>query len=255
MTATGGLRSRLRAELTQEIKDAARRQLAEAGASALSLRAVARELGMVSSGIYRYFKSRDDLLTALIIDAYNALGDEVESAEARCERADFSGRWAACCHGVRNWALRQPHEYALIYGSPVPGYRAPEDTNDPASRVTLAIVAIIREAATAGALRSPFDPAMAPVLSKAAAAEAQHVATQGLVGIPDDAIVRAVVAWTQLFGTVSFETFGRFTDIVDDLDALFAQSVVEMAAFIGFTDSNAGRESRKRTSSQASPTA
>ena len=147
MTTTGGLRSRVRAQLTQEIKDEARRQLAEAGASALSLRAVARELGMVSSGIYRYFKSRDDLLTALIIDAYDSLGAEVEAAEALCEPTDFAGRWGACCHGVRNWALRQPHEYALIYGSPVPGYRAPVDTNSPASRVTQALVAIIREAA------------------------------------------------------------------------------------------------------------
>jgi AcrR family transcriptional regulator len=242
MTTTGGLRSRVRAELTQEIKDEARRQLAEAGASALSLRAVARELGMVSSGIYRYFKSRDDLLTALIIDAYDSLGAEVEAAEALCEPTDFAGRWGACCHGVRNWALRQPHEYALIYGSPVPGYRAPLDTNSPASRVTQALVAIIREAAASGALQSPFVPELAPVLSKAAAAEARHVEGRGLFGVPDDAIVRAVVAWTQLFGAVSFELFGRFTDIVDDLDAMFAQSVMEMGTFVGIIRPESGRK-------------
>src|ERR1700729_3765226 len=119
MPSTGGLRARVRAELMQEIKDEARRQIAQEGAPSLSLRAIARHLDMVSSGIYRYFKSRDELLTALIVDAYEAVGSRVEEADARCERVDFAGRWSACCHAVRIWALAQPHEYALIYGSPV----------------------------------------------------------------------------------------------------------------------------------------
>src|SRR3984957_9071339 len=105
MPSTAGLRARVRAELTQEIKDEARRQLAQEGASSLSLRAIARQLGMVSSGIYRYFKSRDQLLTALIVDAYEALGSAAEAADGRCERADYAGRWSACCHAVRDWAL------------------------------------------------------------------------------------------------------------------------------------------------------
>ena len=134
MTPTTGRRARLRAELVQEIKDEARRQVTESGAPALSLRAVARELGMVSSGIYRYFPSRDELLTALIIDAYNDIG-AAERADASCDRCDFFGRWRAACGAARSWALEHPHEYALVYGSPVPGYRAPQDTVGPASRV------------------------------------------------------------------------------------------------------------------------
>ena len=158
MPSTGGLRARVRAELMQEIKDEARRQMAQEGASSLSLRAIARHLDMVSSGIYRYFKSRDELLTALIVDAYEAIGSAVETADGRCERADFAGRWSACCHAVRDWALAHPHEYALIYGSPVPGYHAPEETNPPASRVALTLVAIIHDAAAAGELRGPLSP-------------------------------------------------------------------------------------------------
>ena len=111
-------RQRVREAVRADIVTEARRQLAETGAGALSLRAVARELGMASSAMYRYFKSRDELLTALIVEAYDAIGDAVEAAEATCERNDFAGRWRACCHGVRAWALEQPHEYALIYGSP-----------------------------------------------------------------------------------------------------------------------------------------
>src|SRR5580704_6798811 len=173
--STGGLRARVRAELIQEIKDEARRQMAQEGASSLSLRAIARHLDMVSSGIYRYFKSRDELLTALIVDAYEAMGSAVESADERCERADFAGRWSACCHAVRDWALAHPHEYALIYGSPVPGYQAPEETNPPASRVALVLVAIIHDAAEAGELRMPFVAAMPSGLSESAASEAARL--------------------------------------------------------------------------------
>jgi AcrR family transcriptional regulator len=128
-------RERARAELTREIKQEARRQLAAHGAQGLSLRAVARELGMVSSALYRYFPSRDELLTALIIDAYDALGDTAEAADAGQPPADIRGRWEATCRAVRDWALAHPHEYALIYGSPVPGYRAPQATVAPATRV------------------------------------------------------------------------------------------------------------------------
>lgn len=234
MASTTGIRARVRAELVQEIKDEARRQVAEGGAAALSLRAVARQVGMVSSGIYRYFPSRDQLLTALIIDAYDAVGAATEAADAACKRSDFTDRWRAACHAVRGWALEHPHEYALAYGSPVPGYSAPEDTIGPASRVTQVVAAVVREAAASGALRSPFVPEQTPALSKTTALEAA-VAAVALPGVPVDAVVRTLTAWTQLFGFVSFEVFGRFVGVVEDCDALFEQAVTDVGAFIGFT--------------------
>src|SRR5262249_58985094 len=109
-------RERARAEITREILEAGRRHLATEGAAALRLRAVARGLGMVSSGVYRYVASRDDLLTRLIIDAYDALGAAAESREAAADRADLAGRWSAVCVAVRDWALANPNEWALIYG-------------------------------------------------------------------------------------------------------------------------------------------
>ena len=133
MPARRTARERVRAEITREITDTARAQLAASGAAALSLRAVARDLGMVSSAIYRYFASRDELLTALIIDGYNAIGAAVEHADATCARDDYRGRWLAGCRAARAWAVAHPHEYALIYGSPVPGYQAPADTIAPAA--------------------------------------------------------------------------------------------------------------------------
>src|SRR5262245_59158214 len=116
ISTTGGIRARARAELTREILDVARGHLTRDGAAALSLRAVAREVGIASSAIYRYFASRDELLTALIVEAYDALGAAAEAAEARVERSDLRGRFVAACTGTRAWALEHPHEYALVYG-------------------------------------------------------------------------------------------------------------------------------------------
>src|SRR5215472_3533002 len=170
-------RERARAELSREIKEEARRQLAASGAGGLSLRAVAKELGMVSSALYRYYPSRDDLLTVLIIDAYDALGAAAEGAIAVAQAADgrpvpARDRWTAACHAVRDWALANPHEYALIYGSPVPGYRAPEATIGPAARVPLAFVGLLGEALARGELGRPGTAAGALPVTGALGAQA-----------------------------------------------------------------------------------
>lgn len=235
-------RERARAELTREIKEEARRQLAQAGAAGLSLRAVARDLGMVSSALYRYFPSRDDLLTALIIDAYDTLGDAAEQAVAGSGPA--RERWAAACHAIRDWARSNPQQYALIYGSPVPGYRAPEATIGPASRVPLTFVAVLRNALAAGEVTAVPGalPLAGPIAGQAdalAAALAHRVppdvARDAATGedLPPDVLVRAVIAWAQLFGMISFELFGQFVGSFDPADALFAHAVAQLAAFVG----------------------
>ena len=121
-------RALARAELTRAILDRASVQLAEVGPAALSVRQIARDLEMASSAVYRYFPSRDALLTALLIQAFDDLGQAVEDGDASAARDDFRGRWAGLAQGLRGWAVAHPHEYALTYGSPVPGYAAPQDT-------------------------------------------------------------------------------------------------------------------------------
>lgn len=158
MSTIRGARERARVEVTAAIKDEARKQLAADGAARLSLRAVARELGMVSSALYRYFPSRDELLTALIVDAYDAVGEAAEAADrASCAGSSAShlARWTAVACAVRDWALAHPHEYGLIYGSPVPGYTAPQATIGPASRVGLVLIAIVGDAHRADGLALP----------------------------------------------------------------------------------------------------
>src|SRR5262249_4942153 len=167
-------RERARAETTAEILDSARGYLATDGAPALSLRAIARDLGMASSALYRYFPSRDQLLTRLIIDAYDSLGAAAETREAAVDRNDLAGRFAMTCSAVRDWALAPPNEYALISGSPVPGSVAPADTVPPASRVTRLLLRVIAEAAAAGRIpdadireaeAQPVAAALAPIRS------------------------------------------------------------------------------------------
>jgi AcrR family transcriptional regulator len=224
-------RERARAELTSEIKAEARRQLVMHGAQQLSLRAVARELGMASSAIYRYFPSRDDLLTALIIDAYDALGEAAEAADRAIGRADVRGRWLATCGAVRGWAIAQPHEYALIYGTPVPGYQAPQDTVAPAARVAFVIGSILAEAWAGDAARmNRSEPRPVPPML---AEQADLVADAIAPGLPAAVISRALVAWTQLFGMISFELFDQFKGTVDPADEFFAYTVELMADFVG----------------------
>jgi len=229
-------RERARAEITAEILAAARRYLATDGAPALSLRAIARDLGMASSALYRYFSGRDELLTRLIIDAYDSLGAAAEAREATIERNDLAARFTAVCEAVRAWALAHPNEYALIYGSPVPGYVAPADTVRPASRVTTLLLRIIVEAAAAGrvpdagirdAEAQPVADAVAPIRSYLPP------------GIPAPLVQRALMVWTNLFGVISFELFGQLHNVVGetpaDRETFFAESIRRWTAFTGIT--------------------
>lgn len=244
MNASRSARERVRAELTREIKDAARCQLAREGAAALSLRAVARELGMVSSALYRYFPSRDDLLTALIVDAYNALGEVAEAADAACPQDRFGERWLTVCRAVRRWALEHPHEYALVYGSPVPGYDAPDErTVGPASRGPAVLARVMSDAARAGALR---DPAPAPPLPPGLAATAARLQATMMAGAQEDTVIRGLMAWTYLFGAVSFELFGHYENVVTDYAQFFEYAVRRMWEFVGLLPEERSDDTRAR---------
>ncbi|MGI5214237.1 TetR/AcrR family transcriptional regulator [Plantactinospora sp. CA-290183] len=214
--SASSIRARVRAELTGEIKAIARRHLATDGGN-LSLRAVARDLGMVSSAVYRYFPSRDALLTALIVDAYEALGAAAEAADAALSRTDLRGRWLAVGHSVRSWSLSHPAEYALLYGSPVPGYAAPTETVPPGQRVTLALVRIVLDGARTGRLTPPAGSAPPPAVR----ADLERLVRRYGGGLPADDLARALAGWSQLFGLVSFEVFGRIGQVVEEPGAYF----------------------------------
>jgi AcrR family transcriptional regulator len=215
--SAASIRARVRAEMTEEIKAIARRHLASDGAN-LSLRAVARDLGVVSSAIYRYFASRDELLTALIIDAYNSLGESVERADAGQPREQLRARWLAVAHAVRDWALAQPHEYALIYGSPVPGYQAPRDTVGPATRGTSVLGGILSDGVELGLLNETADGERLPETVHRELANLRDLA---FPNVPEELLARGMGGWILIFGAVSFELFGQFDTVLTDRRAFF----------------------------------
>jgi AcrR family transcriptional regulator len=186
---------------------------------------------VASSALYRYFPSRDALLTALIVDAYNAVGERAEVAAAAVAEPDYLGRGRAACHAVRAWAADNPQEYALVYGSPVPSYAAPEETIPAGGRVPLLLLSIVRNAWQAGLLaESPDEPPLSAAMSEQATRLAAATGTEDL---SVSVLVRATTAWTQLFGVISLELFGHLVGAFSDDAPFFASSVDLMADTVG----------------------
>ncbi|MGN7190238.1 MULTISPECIES: TetR/AcrR family transcriptional regulator [unclassified Curtobacterium] len=225
------------------ILDAARARLTEEGPAQLSLRAVARDVGMVSSAVYRYFPSRDDLLTALLVLDYDELGAAVEAAESPVDRADHVGRWVAACRAIRGWAVAHPGDFALLYGSPVPGYVAPQDTVAPASRTTHVLLRVVTDAwaAVPGSALPPdwrlgAGPSVdsRPGTAASVADAVRYAATHGFHADPaPEVVLRTLMAWTTVYGMLSFELFGHAVGSVSDHAAYFDEVVVRLAHDLG----------------------
>ena len=189
---------------------------------------------MGSSTVYRYFPSRDDLLTALIIDAYDAVGAAAEQADSVLRRADVRGRWMSVVRAVRRWALAHQQEYALIFGSPVPGYRAPADTVDPAVRIPLLVVQILTDAVESGRVLPSDDRPIPRPLH----ADLKSVRDRVAPMLSDQHLARVLEAWTQLVGSIGLELFGHLNNVIHDHEAYFNYQMRGMAQNLGLIDSN-----------------
>jgi AcrR family transcriptional regulator len=229
----GSIRARVRAEMIAEIKTIARRHLETDGAN-LSLRAVARDMGMVSSALYRYFASRDDLLTALILDAYNTLGEAAEAADAAVtDRSQLRARWLATARGIRGWALRTPAEYALLFGTPVPGYAAPADTITAATRTPVVLIRILADGFASGALTGESALRIGARLGDAVRADLSRARGDIAPELPDELMLAGITGWVQLFGMVSFELSGQFNNVIEARAEFFSLQMEVMADLIG----------------------
>ncbi|MFC9001972.1 TetR/AcrR family transcriptional regulator [Streptomyces microflavus] len=206
-------RERYRAQVRTEIKEHAWQQIATAGASALSLNAIAKQMGVSGPALYRYFAGRDELITELIRDAYRSLADTLGAAAA--EGADLSG----LAHVLRGWALADPHRYFLLYGTPVPGYHAPDDTTAISSEI-MATLLTACAALTQGA-QGAQGAQDAPEATFAAHLE-KHRAWAGDHSAPPAALHLAMSFWTRMHGVLSLELAGHFTGMGFDPDLLFA---------------------------------
>lgn len=228
---TQGVRARARAETMAQILTLGREQLAKGGAADLSVRAIARDLGMVSSGIYRYVANRDELLTALIIDSYNQLGEQVEQAAAG--RGAPGRRFIRAANAARNWGRDHPHDWALIFGSPVPGYQAPRDTVQPGVRVASVLVSLTTEQHHGEGLLPPLRPMP---ISRRLSHQSALVREALVTDLPDDAVLRCVMAWALINGAISFELFGQLANTFDPADDALAYAFRGAALLVGFPD-------------------
>jgi AcrR family transcriptional regulator len=215
-----------------EILDAARKQMAKEGAAGLSLRSIARDLDMAPSALYRYFGGRDDLLTALILGSYASLASEAERAERAAARQGGTDaeRFLAVPRAIRRWALGRPHEWALVFGTPVPGYQAPEDTVLLYTRVAAALLRPVVDAGAAGRLRA--DDGRRPV-SDALRDAVAPVSAALLPDLPAGTVVRAVEAWSGVVGAISLEVFGHWRKTILDPEAFFEATGRDAADSLG----------------------
>lgn len=192
-----GVRAQKREAIERAILQTAERHLAEHGAAALSLRQVARDVGMVPSAIYRYFNGIDELYTALIVRAFE---DQNAAVRAAVDGLSTPRTWddrianmVVLARAVREWALKNPHFYSLVYGSPVPGYQAPETTIAPAAGVGAIALGWLEQPAGAKAGNIP-EPVAA--------------------------------FWAAMYGMISFELFGHFVGVVDDVESFYERSIL-----------------------------
>ncbi|WP_405181645.1 TetR/AcrR family transcriptional regulator [Nocardia sp. NBC_01377] len=225
-------RSRARAQTMEDIVRIGREHLASDGAAALSLRAVARDLGVVSSAVYRYVSSRDELLTLLVIDGYNALGDAVDAALADAPD-DPALRLRVLGRAVLHWARAETARYGLLFGTPVPGYAAPaEQTVEPGTRVIVAMQALFADACARGLLTPP-DPL--PRLSGPLAASFAAIRSEFGLDVPDWLMARGVTVWPALFGAVTFDVFDQYgAETFADRDELFELQLDGFLDMLGF---------------------
>lgn len=227
-TDSAGPRARNRAAVEHRLRAVGRRHLTAHGAAALSLRAVARDMEIAPSALYRYVRNRDDLLTVLIVDAYDDLADTLDAAVA--PRRTARTRFVAFATALRRWAVAHPSEYALLYGSPVPGYRAPAERTGPAGERPLRTLAAVAGPATA----PPIDGSDPRVQDAAAGALARLAADPAVP--PDTApavLARTIAVWNLLLGSITAELFEQLGPITDDPASVYA-GVVDLGAALLF---------------------
>jgi AcrR family transcriptional regulator len=215
------MRDRYRAQVRAEVKQAALRQLAESGPGGLSVSAIGKELGVSGPALYRYFASRDELLTELVIDAYDDLADALRAATSDAPGQQPRARFEALARAYRSWALAQPHRYRLLFGPPLPGYDAHAQRLVAASQAAMnLLLGVVRELGN----RAPAPPAQ-PLASQLTAWAQTHAP-----GVDPAVALRAILIWSRLHGLVSLEIAGNFTSMGIDPGQVFEAQLPALTA-------------------------
>jgi AcrR family transcriptional regulator len=235
---------RTRREITREatvreIKEVALARMRDSGSTEVRFADIARDMRMSAPGLYRYFDGRDELLTALIADAFHDLAEGLEKARDAVPVDDSGGRLLALASEFRAWSVREPQRFALLFGPPIPGYTAPEDgpTTEAAERAMGALKSVAHEACAGGRLLPTRYTEVSPALLADFEAEKDEPEPH----LPPEVVQSLLHAWAALHGFVSLEAYGHLVFHSQPArDALFVGLVRSVSDSVGLPAPAAG---------------
>ena len=230
--------ARERSETITRIKAVARQQMAEHGTAGLSLRGIARAMGITAPAIYNYFPRLEDLITALIVDAFTALAEAMEAAE-RAEPADRPyDKIMALCLAYRAWAIEHPTDFQLIGGNPIPGYQAPEEITIPlARRPFLGLFRWFIHAHQAGELIIPAEYQTVPPAMTEGIASWTRLSG---IEMPDPLMGLLMSGWARIYGLTALEMYHHLQPLVGECATLYRYEMVAFLQQLGLTPASEG---------------
>ena len=234
-------RDRVRAATIEEIKGTARQLLVDEGPDAVSLRAIGRAMGMTAPALYRYFGSREDLVSHVVGDIFTEIAADIHAAIVQAgsdSGGDMTAKLIAACQAFRGWALAHRPEFGLLFGTPLPGLEAvhAKPGNDVvaecASKFSLEFLMLFFELWSKHPFPVPADDEIDPGLL------AQLIRYRDGLGadLPAGAVLVFLRCWVRLYGMVSLEVFGHLHFALDDPSALFGYTIAELATLVGLGD-------------------
>lgn len=208
-------------DLQTAIKETAWQQIAELGAAALNLRAIARHLGITAPSIYNYFPNRNALITSLIVDAFASLADAQFAAIAAIPEREHAQRLLALGINYRDWAMARPERYQLIFGAPLAGYVAPLDITQPVAGRSLAVLMnVLMAAHSAGRLHPELGSALSPKI------QAMFAEWQQQRGAADEQVqFLALSIWGHVHGLVSVEIGQQYPPFITDPGEIYRHAL------------------------------
>lgn len=231
MSTPTSRRDRLREQTAGQIKEVARRQLVEHGPAGIALRAIAREMGMTAPGLYRYYSSLEDLVTALIVDCYAEVTAQMERARDAAPSEDLPSRLLAVSRAFRYWSVSHPAEFGLIFGAPMPGFARPPE--GPAEEAGARFGQVFRDVFIQLWLHQPFPTPDPAELDPRLPAELQRIPA-GSLGSGE--LYVFVACWVRLYGAVAMEVFGQLRWAVEEGEALFETELRQLSLLLGMAD-------------------
>ena len=237
MVQTLNRRDRVRAATTEEIKQTARQLLVEQGPEAVSLRAIARQMGMTAPALYRYFDSHEKLIKHVIADIFTELTEDlhaaIESAGAG-RNGDLTAKVMAACWEFRRWSLDHKREFGMLFGTPIPGVDVEKDeiTAECGSQFGATFLVLILELWRKSPFPVPPDDAIDTGLRDQLARYRDGLGSLG-TGLPLGLLLIFLRCWTRLYGTLSLEVFGHLGFALDDAEPMFEIMLADTAPLLG----------------------